>query len=200
MRWLLVWIGCSAWAQNDEMQAALDKQRAAAQIQRQAVRKQAELAGPKPLRRTLIPAPVQTPCEPIADSALNPLIEAAAKTAKLAPELVRAVIQQESAFRPCAVSEHNAKGLMQLKPVVLEQFSVRDPFDPKENIEAGTKYLKQLIDRYQGETARALSAYRVGPEGPADLPEVRSYVDTILKNSSTPPALPQNPKPKPTEN
>ena len=72
MRYLLVCLAWSAWAQSDAMQAALDKQRAAAAIQREAVRKQAELAGPRPLRRTLIaaepaqneatpPAPPQTP-------------------------------------------------------------------------------------------------------------------------------------------
>ena len=69
MRWLLLWIGCSAWAQNDAMRAALDKQRAAADLQRQAVRKQAELAGPRPLQKTLTvqpaestpPAPPQSP-------------------------------------------------------------------------------------------------------------------------------------------
>lgn len=200
MRWLLILVGWSAWAQNDAMQAALDKQRAAAQIQREAVRRQAELAGPRPLRRTLRPAPVESGCDPIADSLVNPLIEAAATASALDPKLLRAVIQQESGFRPCTVSEHDAKGLMQLKQAALEQFGVRDPFDPKENIEGGSKYLKQLVERYNGDTARALSAYRIGPDGPADLPEVRSYVDAILKNLSTPPAPPQSPKPKPTEN
>jgi len=200
MRWLLMWVGWSAWAQNDAMQAALDNQRAAAQIQREGVRRQAELSGPRPLRRTMVPVPIETGCDPIADSSVNPLIEAAAKSSALDPKLLRAVIQQESGFRPCAVSEHDAKGLMQLKQAALEQFGVRDPFDPKENIEGGSKYLKQLMDRYKGDTARALSAYRIGPDGPADLPEVRSYVDAILKNLSTPPAPPQSPKPKPTEN
>jgi soluble lytic murein transglycosylase-like protein len=197
MRYVLVWIAWSASAQNDAMQAALDKQRAAAQIQREAVRKQAELSGP---RRLITVAPTEPACEPIADSVVTPLIEGAAKTSALDPKLLRAVIQQESGFRPCAVSVHDAKGLMQLKQPVVEQFGVMDPFDPKQNIEAGTKYLKQLIDRYKADTARALSAYRIGPDGPADLPEVRTYVEAILKNLSTPPAPPQNPTPKPTEN
>lgn len=179
------------------MKAALDKQRAAAQVQREAVRKQAELFGPK---RLLPVARTESTCEPIADSVVNPLLEAAAKSSALDPKLLRAVIQQESSFRPCAVSVHDAKGLMQLKQAALDQFGVRDPFDPRENIEAGAKFLKQLIDKYKGDTARALSAYRIGPDGPADLPEVRSYVEAILKNLSTPSAPPQNPTPKPTEN
>ena len=182
------------------MQAALDKQRAAAQIQREAVRKQAELAGPRPLKRTLVAAPAEPLCDPIADSVVNPLVEAAAKSSALEPKLLRAIIQQESGFRPCAVSIHDAMGLMQIKQPIAEQFGAADPFDPKQNIEAGAKYLKQLIDKFKGDTARALGAYRIGPDGPANSPEVRDYVDAILRKITTPPAPPRTPTPKPTEN
>ena len=214
MRWLLVSAVCSAWAQvsgwaqnNESFRAAVEHQRAAAQVQREAVRKQAELAGPGPLRHTVTP-PTSTPppCDPIADAAVTPLIEAAVKAHPLDANLVRAVIQQESSFYPCAVSVHGAKGLMQLMPPAIEQFKVTDAFNPKENIEAGARYLKQLFDKYQGDLPRALSAYRIGPtivdsaNGVPDLPEVRSYVEAILQSLPKPPVPPQIPMPKPTGN
>lgn len=214
MRWLLVSAACSAWAQvnlwaqnNEALRAALEQQRAAAQTQRDAVGKQAELAGPGPLRHTLTPAAwTPPPCDVIADAAVTPLIEAAVKPHKLDANLVRAVIRQESSFYPCAVSVHGAKGLMQLMPAAIEQLKVTDAFDPKQNIEAGTRYLKQLFDKYQGDLPRALSAYRIGPtvvdsaNGVPDLPEVRDYVDAILRSLPTPPAPPQIPMPRPTGN
>ncbi|MBZ5578600.1 MAG: lytic transglycosylase domain-containing protein [Acidobacteriia bacterium] len=212
MRWLLLWFAWSGLVQNNEaqnneaMRAALEQQRAAAATQREAVRKQAELAGPGPLQHTLAPAPAGPTCEPIADAVVTPLIEAAAKAHEVQTNLLHAVIQRESGFRPCAVSEHDAKGLMQLMPAALEQFKVEDPFDPKQNIEAGATYLKQLVDKYKGDLARVLGAYRIGPsvvdqaKGVPDIPEVRSYVDAILKELATPPALPQTPKPTPIGN
>lgn len=208
MRWVLFWVTWSAWAQNDEnLRKALEQQRATAAVQREAARKQAELAGPGPLQHTLAPVPFTAPpCEPIPDAAVSPLIEAAAGAQTVQAKLLRAVIQQESSFYPCAVSVHDAKGLMQLKPVTLDQFKVTDPFDPKQNVEAGAKYLKQLLDRYKGDIAKALSAYRIGPTivdsagGVPDVPEVRSYVDAILQGMATPPDPPQTPKPKPTGN
>lgn len=212
MRRLLVWIAWNAWAQNNEaMRAALEKQRAAAATQQEAVRKQAELAGPGPLQHFLKPAEVEPVCEPLADSAVNPLIETAAHTQQLDSKLLRAVIRQESSFRPCAVSEHGAIGLMQLMPATIDQFQVGDPFDPKSNIEAGAHYLKQLMDKYKSDPQRALSAYRIGPavvdqsKGVPDIREVRSYVEAILQNiatekTATPPAPPQIPTPKPIGN
>jgi soluble lytic murein transglycosylase-like protein len=214
MRGLLVTAACSAWAQlngwaqsNEALQSALEQQRASAQVQREAVRKQAELAGPGPLRHTLPPAAwAPPPCDPIPDAAVTPLVEAAVKAHQLDATLVRAIIQQESSFYPCAISVHGAKGLMQLMPAAIEQLKVTDPFDPKQNIEAGTRYLKQLFDKYQGDLPRALSAYRIGPtvvdstNGVPDLPEVRSYVDAILRSVPTPPAPPRSPMPRPTGN
>jgi soluble lytic murein transglycosylase-like protein len=184
MRWFLVLIASSALAQNsrDALQAAMEKQRAAAAIQRESVRKQQELMALPPLLEKAEPE-----CEAMADSAVNPIIEGAAKTQELQAKLVRAVIQQESAFRPCAVSARGAKGLMQLMPEIIEQFEVSDPFDPKESIEAGARYLKQLMDRYKGDLALTLGAYNAGPatvdeaKGVPNIPETRSYVEAILQ-------------------
>jgi soluble lytic murein transglycosylase-like protein len=188
------------------MKASLEKQRASIAAQREAVRKQVELAGPSPLERTLV-LPVPDPgCVPVPEAEVAPIVEGAAKSNEVQAALLRAVIQQESSFLPCAVSVHGAKGLMQLMPATVEQFGVHDPFDPKENVEAGAKYLGQLLARYKGDLKRAIGAYRIGPaavdqaNGIPDDPEVRSYVDTILQKLATPPAPPQTPTPKPTGN
>jgi soluble lytic murein transglycosylase-like protein len=118
---------------------------------------------------------------------VTPIIEGAAKAHELRPELLRAVIQQESAFRPCAVSSQGAQGLMQLMPDTVGRFGVKDAFDPQQNIEAGAKFLKQLIDKYKGDLAQALGAYNAGPEtvdqagGVPQIRETQDYVKAILE-------------------
>jgi soluble lytic murein transglycosylase-like protein len=189
MRWFLVLVASSALAQNahDAMQASIEKQRASVEKQREAVKKQVELAGPGPLKMPQFVEPEpEPPCDPI--PAVDPIIDGAAKAEKVQPELLRAVIQQESRFYPCAVSQHGAKGLMQLMPDTISLLGVKDPFDSKQNIDAGAKYLKQMIDRYKGDLAKALGAYNAGPKtvdeanGVPDIPETRSYVDAILQS------------------
>jgi soluble lytic murein transglycosylase-like protein len=179
------------------MKASVAKQLAAIAAQREAVRKQAGAAG-----SWLSPwasAPLMQPeCDPIADPVVAPLIEGAAKAHDIEPKLIRAVIEQESGFRPCAISARGAEGLMQLMPDTAEQLGVADPFDPSQNIEAGAKFLKELIDKYQGDVAQALGAYNAGP-GAADkaggipeIPETRDYIDAILKklDIKPPPVIP----------
>jgi len=191
MRWFLVLVASSALAQNarEAQQAAIEKQRAAIEKQRETVKKQAELAGPGPLKMPEIEEPELAPaCDPIPDAAVAPLIEGAAKAEKVQPDLLRAVIRQESRFYPCAVSEHGAKGLMQLMPDTISLLEVKDPFDSKQSIDAGAKYLKQMIDRYKGDLAKALGAYNAGPavvdqaNGVPDIPETRDYVNAILQS------------------
>jgi soluble lytic murein transglycosylase-like protein len=165
------------------MRASIDKQRAAA-------RKQAQNLGawiPPWSPEMQVEEAQVPPCEPIADDAVAPLIDGAAKAQDVEPKLLHAVIEQESAFRPCAISVKGAQGLMQLMPDTAEQLAVHDVFDPKENIEAGAKYLKQLLDKYKGDLKLALGAYNAGPTtvdqagGIPDIPETRDYVDSILK-------------------
>jgi len=90
------------------------------------------------------------------------MIASAAASHGLDPKLVEAVIQTESGFNADAVSPVGAQGLMQLMPGTAAELGVSDAFDPEQNIQAGSKYLKQLMDRYDGDTGLALAAYNWG--------------------------------------
>ncbi|MGB7220587.1 MAG: lytic transglycosylase domain-containing protein [Vicinamibacterales bacterium] len=79
-------------------------------------------------------------------------------------DLVRAVVQVESAFNPLARSPKGALGLMQLMPAIIREFGVKNPFNPADNIRAGVAYLKRLLDRYQNNETLALAAYNAGPK------------------------------------
>lgn len=150
---------------------------------------------------------MQADCEPLADSVIAPLINANAKSQDVKPELLRAVIEQESGYRPCAVSAKGAQGLMQLMPATAQDLGVKDPFDPKENVAAGAKFLKQLVDKYKGDLPKALGAYNAGSAtvdqtgGVPDIQETKDYVDAILKKLGITRTAPQNtPTPKPIGN
>jgi soluble lytic murein transglycosylase-like protein len=116
---------------------------------------------------------------------LDVLIRRLSERYGLPPELVRAVIRQESAYDPFAVSVKGAQGLMQLMPGTARRFGVQDVFDPAENVLGGVKYLRFLLDRYEGDTRLALAAYNAG-EGAVDrysgvppYAETRDYVERI---------------------
>jgi hypothetical protein len=104
------------------------------------------------------------------------------------PELVKAVMQVESAFNPYARSPKGALGLMQLMPATAQQFGVKNPFDPRENVRGGVAYLRQLLDRYENNEQLALAAYNAGP-GAVDkygqsvppYKETRNYVKQISR-------------------
>lgn len=102
------------------------------------------------------------------------------------PELVRAVIQVESAFDPRASSSKGAMGLMQLMPGTAADMGVGDPYDPEQNIRGGVAYLRHLLDRFDGNEELALAAYNAGPEAVArhgnHVPpyrETRNYLDRV---------------------
>jgi soluble lytic murein transglycosylase-like protein len=174
----------------EAFRSSIEKQRAAMAMQRESVRKQSEMAV-QWLARPQEPIPeIEAPasdCDPIADLELAPLIDRAAKLHQLEPKLLRSVIEQESAFRSCAISAKGAKGLMQLMPATVEQFKVGDVFDPQQNIEAGATFLRQLLDKYKGDFKLALAAYNAGPTtidkmgGIPEIKETQDYVEGILK-------------------
>lgn len=114
------------------------------------------------------------------------IVDAAAKQNRLDPALLDAVIGQESGFRPDAVSSAGAVGLMQLMPDTARELGVADPFDPAQNVEGGAKYLRSLLDRYNGRLDLALAAYNAGPGavdrfgGIPPYAETQRYVASIM--------------------
>jgi soluble lytic murein transglycosylase-like protein len=126
-------------------------------------------------------------CAPLAASTLDSLIDDAARNEGLEPELLRSLIRQESGFRPCAVSPKGAIGLTQLMPATAAELGVKDPFDPKQSVDGGAKFLKQMLNMFK-DLPMALGAYNAGPGrvsesgGVPDVPETRDYVQRILSN------------------
>ena len=121
------------------------------------------------------------------------MIRLNAKLQGVRTDLVRAVVQVESAFNPFAKSPKGAMGLMQLMPETMKEFGVRDAFNPGENIRGGVAYLKQLLDRYKNNEVLALAAYNAGP-GAVDkhgqtvppFKETQDYVSKIGRISPRP--------------
>lgn len=117
----------------------------------------------------------------------DPLIQHTARRHGLDHSLVTAVIKVESDFDPGAVSSKGARGLMQLMPGTARELGVRDSFDPWENVEGGVRYLRNLLDFFNGNLPLALAAYNAGREavlqhgGIPPYPETRQYVAKVLQ-------------------
>jgi len=99
--------------------------------------------------------------------AYNDLITEAAHAYSLEPALIRSVMRSESAFDPSAVSRAGAIGLMQLMPEIAEAYGVENPFDPRENIMAGARLLRELLDQHHGNLVLTIASYNAGPSAVA---------------------------------
>jgi hypothetical protein len=122
---------------------------------------------------TFLPVKIQLLDVPFAD-----LISESARAHGVAPGLVASVIAVESNFNPNAVSWRYARGLMQLMPQTAARFGVTKIFDPQQNIDAGTRYLKELLVRYNDDLSLALAAYNAGPERVEQYRAVPPYRET----------------------
>lgn len=159
--------------------ASIEKQKAS--IASQSIPTSPAITPPPPSAATS-----SAPCLPLPAATLDPIVESAAASNALTPDLLRAVIRRESAFQPCAVSRAGALGLMQLMPSTASMLGVDDPFDPAENVAAGSRFLRRMLDRFNGDLALALGAYNAGPTrieasgGIPSIPETQAYVQEIL--------------------
>ncbi len=138
-----------------------------------------------PQHRLLQPG-VLPPATRLTGANMSELINALGAEYELDPALIRAVIQVESNFNRKAVSPKGAQGLMQLMPATIWRFSVGDAYDPHENIGAGARYLRQLLDLFRGDLPLALAAYNAGEnavlryKGIPPYAETRDYVAKVL--------------------
>jgi soluble lytic murein transglycosylase-like protein len=191
--WVALFLVQDASSIRASMQVSLEQQHVS-------VRRQAAAA--KSRRRTVLAATVpriDASCEAIPEPELGQMIDDASLKHGLNAVVVREVARQESAFRPCAISVAGAEGLMQLMPSTQADLQVRNPFDPRESLDAGAKLLKELIERYHGDLKLALGAYNAGParvdefRGIPEIPETQNYVSDILlrlPQQSSPPLVP----------
>jgi hypothetical protein len=117
---------------------------------------------------------------------LNQVVDSASSEYHLDPDLVNSVIHAESGFNTNAVSPKGARGLMQLMPSTASKLGVRDPFDSEDNVGGGSRYLRELLERYNFDLVKALAAYNAGPErvdhynGVPPYYETRAYVARIV--------------------
>jgi hypothetical protein len=132
-----------------------------------------------------IPVSVPVPDRP---QSLNKVIDSISDRHHLDPDLINSVIHAESGFNPRAVSPKGAQGLMQLMPHTASQLGVANAFDPKANVEGGTRYLRELLERYNFDLVKALAAYNAGPHrveqyrGVPPYYETRTYVANIIRD------------------
>ena len=137
------------------------------------------IAGPAPA------AAAQKPADPID---LSHTVNSAGERYRLDPDFINSVIRAESGFKVHAVSPKGAQGLMQLMPGTASKLGVPNAFDPEANVDGGTKYLRELLERYNFDLVKALAAYNAGPHrvdqyhGVPPYRETRHYVASIVRD------------------
>ena len=119
------------------------------------------------------------PAKPIVKPPYRELVEAAAARYSVDADLISSVIAVESSFDPKALSRKNARGLMQLLPETAARLGVQNIYDPQENIDAGTRYLRELLQKYNNDLVLALAAYNAGPERVQQYGRVPPFAETI---------------------
>lgn len=125
---------------------------------------------------------------PVPPEQIDALVSQNASTWQVDPSLVKAIIANESGFNANATSKVGAQGLMQLMPATAQSVGVRDSYDPAQNVAGGTRYLKGLLDRFNGDVRLAVAAYNAGPgavEKYGDVPpypETQNYVQRVLQS------------------
>jgi Transglycosylase SLT domain len=122
---------------------------------------------------------IAAPRMPLIQAPYGDMIQSAAKKYSVDADLIFSVIAAESNFNPRAISRRGARGLMQLLPATGTRFGVKDIFDPAQNIDAGTQYLRDLMARYQGDLVLTLAAYNAGPGAVQRYGRVPPYNETI---------------------
>ncbi len=145
-----------------------------------------DLSLPVPPPANVTPAPAQSAAARHAPVDLDQVVNSASAAYHLDPDLVNSVIHAESGFNSHAVSPKGARGLMQLMPSTASALGVRDAFDPEANVGGGSRYLRELLERYNFDLVKALAAYNAGPErveqyrGVPPFHETRAYVARIV--------------------
>jgi soluble lytic murein transglycosylase-like protein len=125
---------------------------------------------------------------PVAPAQIDALVQQNAATWQVDPALVKAVIANESGFNANATSKVGAQGLMQLMPETASSLGVRDAYDPAQNVAGGTRYLRGLLDRFNGDQKLAIAAYNAGPNavekygGVPPYAETQNYVQNVLSS------------------
>jgi soluble lytic murein transglycosylase-like protein len=139
--------------------------------------------------------PQQLPAKPsFVATPYDSYINASSAKYKVDPNFVKSMTKVESQFNPNATSKANAKGLMQLTPITIKELqrqklNINNPYDPQQNIEGGTKYLANMIKRFDGNLEHAIAAYNMGPVGFKNInrdirrapKETRDHVERVMK-------------------
>src|ERR1700747_2341122 len=150
-------------------------------------------SSPAPASASSTPAPAAVPAQTSAPANsgrvdVAEVVGAASDRYRLDPDLLNSVIKAESGFKVHAVSPKGAQGLMQLMPGTASQLGVPNAFDPQANVEGGTRYLRELLERYNFDLVKALAAYNAGPQrveqfgGVPPYYETRAYVARIVRD------------------